>query len=91
MTIDELQRSSGHHSVAGPVILMTLSLVAVAILYLVVGHIGPTYSSNVMTRQQSSLRHHYGLPPEPVITNPIILQTPPSLRHISNTQSSSRS
>ena len=69
---------------------MALSLAAVAILYLVVGHIGPTYSSNVLTRQQSSLRHQYGLPPEPIITNPTILQTPPSLRHNSNnnTQSS---
>jgi hypothetical protein len=91
MTIDGMQRSSGHHSVTGSVILIALSLVAVAILYVAVGHIGPTYSSNVMTQQQARLRHQYGLPPEPIITNPKILQTPPSLRHISNnTQSSNR-
>ncbi len=88
MTVDGMKRFSGHHSIAGPIIVMALSLLAVAILYLVVGHIGPTYSSNAMTRQQTSLRHQYGLPPEPVITNPKILQTPPSLRH--NLQYSSK-
>lgn len=83
MTIGE-KYTAGHNSIAGPAIVMALSLVAVAILYLVIGHIGPTYSANVMTHQQARLRSQYNLPPEPVITNPKILQTPPSLRHISN-------
>jgi hypothetical protein len=91
MTIDGMQRSSGHHSVTGPVILIALSLVAIAISYLAVGHIGPTYSSNVMTQQQARLRHQYGLPSEPIITNPKILQTPPSLRDISNNTQSRNS
>ena len=84
-----MQRSFGYNSIVGPIIVMALSLVAVAILYLIVGHIGPTYSSNVMNHQQASLRHQYGLTAEPIITNAEILQTPPSLRH--NPQYSSRS
>jgi hypothetical protein len=71
-------------SIAGPITIIVLSIAAVAILYLAIGHIGPTYSANVMSKQQARLRHQYGLPPEPIVTNPKILQTPPSLRHIPN-------
>ena len=84
------QRFFGRNPVAGPIIVMALSLVAVAILYLTIGHIGPTYSSNVMNHQQASLRHQYGLTPEPIITNAKILQTPPSLRHNPQYSSSSK-
>jgi hypothetical protein len=92
MTIDEKQTtSSNHNSVAGPIIVIALSIAAVVILYLAVGHIGPTYSSNVMAHQQARLRHQYDLPPKPVITNPKILQIPPSLRHISNNTHNSNS
>ena len=57
---------------------MALSIVAVVILYVTIGYIGPTISSDVMTLQRGKLRQYYGLPPEPVITNLKILQTPPS-------------
>ena len=67
-----------------PILVMALSIAIAAILYLTIGHIGPTYSANVMSQQQARLRHQYGLPPEPIVTNPKILQTPPSLRHVPN-------
>lgn len=63
-------------SIAGPIIIMALSIVAVVILYVTIGHIGPTFSSDVMTLQRGKLRQHYGLPPESVITNLKILQIP---------------
>jgi hypothetical protein len=61
---------------------MALSIIAVIILWVTIGHIGPTYSSNVMSQQRRRLRQHYGLPAEPIITNLKILQIPPSLRSV---------
>ena len=69
-------------SIAGPIIVMALSLVAVVIVWAAFGHIGPTVSSNVMTLQRGRLRQHYALPPEPVITNLKTLQIPPSERSL---------
>jgi hypothetical protein len=69
-------------SIAGPMILMALSLVAVVILWATFGHIGPTFSSDVMTLQRAKLRHRFSLPPEPIITNLKILQIPPSERSL---------
>jgi hypothetical protein len=62
------------------VLVMGLSLVIVVALWFWFGHIGPSYSANVMIKQQQTLRRRYDLPPKPVITNPKILQIPPSLR-----------
>lgn len=67
-----------------PILVMALSIATATILYPTIGHIGPTYSANVMSKQQARLRHQYVLPPEPIVTNPKILQTPPSLRHVPN-------
>jgi hypothetical protein len=61
---------------------MALALVAVFILWATFGHIGPTFSSNVMTLQRTKLRHRFDLPPEPIITNLKILQIPPSERSL---------
>jgi hypothetical protein len=69
-------------SVAGAIIVMAVSIIAVVIIYVTIGHIGPTYSSNVMSLQQRKLRQQYGLPGEPIITNLKILQIPPSLRSV---------
>ncbi|MFY9799606.1 MAG: hypothetical protein WAJ93_28320 [Candidatus Nitrosopolaris sp.] len=44
--------------------------------------LGPTFSSDVMSLQRGKLRQHYGLPPEPVITNLKIPQIPPSERSL---------
>jgi hypothetical protein len=59
--------------IAGPIIVMALSIVAVVIFWAAFGHIGPTHSSDVMTLQRAKLRHRFGLPPEPIITNLKIL------------------
>jgi hypothetical protein len=69
-------------SVAVSMIVMALSIIAVVILWATIGHIGPTYSSDVMSQQRRRLRQHYGLPAEPLITNLKILQIPPSLRSV---------
>lgn len=68
-----------------PIMMMALSLVAVVILWATFGHIGPTFSSDVMTLQRAKLRHHFSLPLEPVITNLKILQIPPSERSLPHT------
>ncbi len=57
-----------------------LPLLFIYILWASFGHIGPSFSSDVLNLQQSTLRAQYHLPAEPVITNPKVLQTPPSLR-----------
>ena len=64
------------------ILIMGISLVIVVILWAWFGHIGPTYSASTLTQQQTILRQDYGLPPKPVISDPKILQTPPSLRNI---------
>jgi NADH:ubiquinone oxidoreductase subunit 6 (subunit J) len=69
-------------SIAASMIVMTLSIIAVVIIYITVGHVGPTYSSNIMSLQQRKLRQKYGLPAQPIITNLKILQIPSSIRSI---------
>ena len=61
-------------------IAMGLSLLFIYILWASFGHIGPSFSSDVLNLQQSTLRAQYHLPEEPIITDPTVLQTPPSLR-----------
>ena len=62
------------------VIVIGLSLLFIYILWASFGYIGPSFSSDVLNLQQSTLRAQYHLPEEPVITDPKVLQTPPSLR-----------
>jgi len=61
---------------------MGLSLVAIIVAYISFGHIGPSFSSDLLVKQQATLREHYSLPSKPVITNDSILLIPPSLRDI---------
>ncbi len=75
----------GSKTVAWSILIMGISLAAVVILWAWIGYIGPTYSREVLITQQKVLRQHYGLPPRPVITDPTLLLTPPSLRYLSNT------
>jgi hypothetical protein len=63
-------------------IVMGLSLAVIYVLWASFGYIGPSFSSDMVNTQQSTLRAEYGLPKQPVITDPAILQTPPSLREI---------
>jgi hypothetical protein len=62
------------------IIVMGISLAIIYALWASFGHIGPSFSSDVLNEQQSRLRSQYDLPEEPIITDPAVLQTPPSLR-----------
>jgi hypothetical protein len=65
-------------------LVMALSLAAIAITYISFGHL-PGYASKIMELQQKRLRQQYGLPPARIITDPKILQIPPSLRDMLST------
>ena len=66
--------------VAWAILVMEISLAVVILLYVWIGHIGPTYSSGTLHRQQQELRQQCGLPYKLVITDPKTLQTLPSER-----------
>jgi len=72
----------GSKMVAWSILIMGISLATVIILWAWIGYIGPTFSREVLITQQKILRQHYHLPPRPVITDPTLLLTPPSLRNI---------
>jgi plastocyanin len=74
----------GSKTVAWSILIMGISLATVIILWAWIGYLGPTYSREVLITQQKILRQHYNLPPRPVITDPTLLLTPPSLRYIKN-------
>lgn len=64
------------------VIIMGISLVVIYILWASFGYIGPSFSANQLNKQQTQLRADYGLPAKPIVTNPKILEIPPSLREL---------
>lgn len=70
--------------VAWAILVMGLSLTGVILIYLWIGRIGPTFSSDVMNLQQGRLRLMYGLPNQPIVTDKRILQIPPSLLNVPN-------
>jgi plastocyanin len=72
--------------VAWSILVMGLSLAAVIILWVWFGYIGPTFSEDVLANQQRILREHFGLPIQGTVDDPEILQTPPSLRNVSQGQ-----
>jgi plastocyanin len=74
----------GLGTVGWSILVMGISLATVVVLWVWIGHIGPTYSADTLTLQQKILRQHFHLPPQPVITDPKLLLTPPSLRDIKN-------
>lgn len=57
---------------------------ALLVIYISFGHL-PGYSSKIMELQQKRLRQQYGLPPAHIVTDPKILQVPPSLRGMLST------
>jgi hypothetical protein len=73
-----------HHltAVGWSILVMGLSLAAVIILWIWFGHIGPSFSEDVLAQQQRMLREQYGLPTEEIVEDPTQLQTPPSLRNL---------
>jgi len=84
MVIDRREESSSGRRRLSPVVasilVMGISLTLVVVLWLWIGHIGPTYSANLLIKQQEKLRAQFGLPHKTVVSDPKILLTPPSLR-----------
>ncbi|HZA06856.1 MAG TPA: hypothetical protein VE619_04045, partial [Nitrososphaeraceae archaeon] len=81
------QESHGYGNltvVALTILVMGVSLAAVILMWIWFGHIGPTFSSETLAQQQRNLRQQYGLPYKPIITDPKLLTTPPSLRNLTN-------
>jgi hypothetical protein len=75
-------------AVAWSILIMGLSLVAIIMAYISFGYIGHSFSSDLLVKQQATLREQYNLPSKPVITNYSLLLIPPSLRDIDkNSQS----
>jgi plastocyanin len=72
--------------VAWSILVMGLSIAAVIILWVWFGYIGPTFSEDVLANQQRILRENFGLPIQGTVDDPEILQTPPSLRNVSQGQ-----
>lgn len=69
--------------VAVTILVMGVSIAIIIAMYLVFGHIGPTFSTGVMNTQQDELRAQYGLPPcKPVPKS--LAEVPPSLRNETN-------
>ncbi len=65
------------------IIVMGISLDLVVTLWLWIGHIGASYSSDLLIKQQEKLRPQFGLTAKIVVSDPKILLTPPSLRNAS--------
>jgi plastocyanin len=72
--------------VAWSILVMGLSLAAVIILWVWFGYIGPTFSEDILANQQRTLRENFGLPVQETVDDPSVLQTPPSLRNIDESQ-----
>lgn len=75
--------------VAWSILVMGISLAIVIVLYIWFGYIGPSFSEDVLLKQQTDMREQYDLPPQKTITDPEVLQTPPSLRAENGQDSSS--
>lgn len=73
------------NGVALSILVMGLSLAVVILL----GHVGPSFSDQTLAQQQRALGQRYTLPYKPTITDLTSLQSPPSLRNLSNGTSSS--
>jgi hypothetical protein len=89
----EKQSSDKRHHLSGvgwSLLVMGLSLTVVILAWLWFGHIGPTFSQDVLAEQQKKLREHYGLPAVQVVEDPKTLQTPPSLRNLTSHSTGTR-
>ena len=78
-------------AIALSILVMGVSLALVILLWVWIGHIGPSFSSDTLIEQQKTLRQQYDLPKQPVITDPKMLLTPPSLRALVSNHTSSNS
>ena len=76
-----------------PMGVMALSLVMIYILWASFGYIGPSFSNQVLSNQQETLREKYNLPPLEGEDSSDTSEVPPSLREVleSNTTPTSTS
>ena len=76
-----------------PLGVMAISLVVIYILWASFGYIGPSFSNQVLSNQQETLREKYNLPTLEGEDNSITSEVPPSLREVmeSNTTPTSTS
>ena len=76
-----------------PLGVMAISLVVIYILWASFGYIGPSFSNQVLSNQQETLREKYNLPTLEGGDNSITSEVPPSLREVmeSNTTPTSTS
>ena len=84
-----LRKNHNLVTVRWTLLVMGLSLAAVIILWLWFGHIGPTFSEDVLSEQQRMLRERYDLPAQSIVEDPTQLQTPPSLRNLKDNSTDS--
>jgi len=73
-----------------PLAIMAISLLIVFIFWASFGHIGPTFSNDVLTNQQDTLRAKYKLPPLEKETGEAS-EIPPSLRNIAKSNTTTKS
>ena len=75
-----------------PLGVMAISLVVIYILWASFGYIGPSFSNQVLSNQQETLREKYNLPTLEGEDNSITSEVPPSLREVmeSNTTPTSQ-
>ena len=65
---------------------MAVSLIIVAIFWAWFGHLGPSFSEDVLKDQQETLREKYGLPPDDKFVDANQSEIPPSLRNLNGTK-----
>ena len=65
--------------VAWSILVMGISLAIVIVLYVWFGYLGPSFSEDVLVKQQTDLRERY---------DPEVLLTPPSMRGLNGENSS---
>jgi plastocyanin len=73
-----------------PLLIIAISLIIVFIFWASFGHIGPTFSNDVLTNQQETLREKYKLPPLEKETGEAS-EIPPSLRNVVESNTTTKS
>lgn len=77
-------------TVALAILVMGVSIALIIVMWAWFGRLGPSFSSERLLQQQAELRERYGLPPQPPVPEDL-LETPPSLRNITQSNETSGS